>query len=257
MRRLQVGMLVGWTVAAMVCVWAVAAQGQAAATREAAPKTTTPAPAAPAMPPLEGKEIDRVVAIVNGDLILDSDVDEERRFSELQPFNARGADTARDEAIERLINRDLILQQIKLRPEEPITDDAVKKDLDDLRKSIPACKNVCQTEAGWTQFLAAHGFDEQTLMDRWRQRMEVLRFIEERFRMGARVAAADIQNYYEKTMLPQYAMQHQTPPKLEALSDRIQEVLLQQEVSNLLGDWLKSLRAQGSVVVLKQGEVAP
>ena len=62
---------------------------------------------------------------------------------------------------------------------------------------------------------------------------------------------------FREKMLPQYAKQNVAPPKLEAISDRIQEVLLQEQVSNLLGDWLKSLRAQGSVVVLKQGEVAP
>jgi peptidyl-prolyl cis-trans isomerase SurA len=216
-----------------------------------------PTPAAPEMPVVQGQEIDRVVAIVNGDLILDSDVDEERRFTDFQPYRDPNGGYTRDGAIERLINRDLILQQIKLRPEDPITDAEVKKELDALRKSIPECKGVCETEAGWQKFLAAHGFTQQALTTRWRERMEVLRFIEERFRMGTRISPADIQNYYEKTMLPQYEKQHATPPKLDAISDRIQEVLLQQQVSNLLGDWLKSLRAQGSVVVLKQGEVAP
>ena len=58
-------------------------------------------------------------------------------------------------------------------------------------------------------------------------------------------------------MLPEYAKQKVTPPKLETISTRIEEVLLQQQVGNLLGDWLKSLRAQGSVWVMKPGEVAP
>jgi hypothetical protein len=256
--RTQFVSIIGRTVAvAMLCGMTLAADGQAAATRQAVPQAPTPAPAAPTMPATNGQEIDRVVAIVNGDLILDSDVDEERRFNALQPFRDRRNDASRDRAIERLINRDLILEQIKMRPEDPISDAAVKKDLDALRKSIPECKNVCETDAGWHSFLKAHGFTEEMLTARWRVRMEVLRFIEDRFRMGIRIPPADIQNYYEKTLLPQYEKQHATPPKVEAISDRIQEILLQQQVSNLLGDWLKSLRAQGSVVVLKQGEVAP
>jgi len=44
---------------------------------------------------------------------------------------------------------------------------------------------------------------------------------------------------------------------MASISSRIQEVLLQQQVSSLLNDWLKSLRAQGSVVVLHPGEGAP
>lgn len=243
-------------VAALCAGWEQCA-AQAAATKASVPQATAPAPAAPKMPQAGGEEIDRVVAIVNGDLILDSDVDEERRFTAFQAYRDTSGDFSRDNAIERLINRDLIVQQDKLRAEEPISDADVKKELDGLRKSIPECKNVCETEAGWQSFLAAHGFTEATLMAHWRVRMEALRFIEERFRMGIRIPAADIKSYYEKTLLPQYARQHATPPKLDTISERIQEVLLQQQVSNLLGDWLKSLRAQGSVVVLKQGEVAP
>jgi peptidyl-prolyl cis-trans isomerase SurA len=44
---------------------------------------------------------------------------------------------------------------------------------------------------------------------------------------------------------------------VEAISNRIQEVLLQQRVSSLLNDWLQSLRAQGSIVLLHPGEGAP
>src|ERR1700750_75371 len=54
--------------------------------------------------------LDRVVAVVNGDVILESDVDEERRFEEIQPYRSANNFT-RERAIERLINRLLILQQ--------------------------------------------------------------------------------------------------------------------------------------------------
>ncbi len=223
-------------------------------------KSTAPAeptPAAPAPPPAEGQEFDRIVAVVNGDVILDSDVDEERRFNDLQPYRDGTAYT-RDKAIERLINRDLILQQAKLQPEDDVSDAEVAKELDALRKTIPECKQyACETEAGWQRFLASKGFTEETLAARWKVRMESLRFIEERFRAGIRITPAEIKAYYDNTMLPEYAKQHAAPPRLDTISDRIQEVLLQQQVSNLLGDWLKSLRAQGSVVLLKQGEVAP
>lgn len=233
--------------------------GQAAVTREGVRKTPqTAAPPRPVMPANDGQEIDRIIAIVGPDLILDSDVNEEERFTEMQPVRSGRGDMSRERIIERLINRALILQQAKLTPMDPITEQDVKKDLDGLRKTIPACKQYqCDTDAGWHNFLAAHGFDEATFDARWRQRMEVLRFIEERFRMGVRISDADVKSYYEKTMLPEYERQHQVAPKLDVLEDRIREVLLQQQVSTLLEDWLKSLRAQGSVVVLKQGEVAP
>jgi hypothetical protein len=209
------------------------------------------------MPRVPGTQLDRVVAIVNDDLILDSDVNEELRLQAFDPYRTRSELTP-TRAIERLINRALILQQLKLVPLEQPSDAEVNKQIDELRKDIPACvKYQCQTKEGWDRFLADHGFTETSFVTRWKERMTVLSFIEDRFEMGINIKPDQIQSYYEKTLLPEYQRQHAPAPKLEAISGQIREVLLQQQISNLLQDWLKSLRAQGSVVVLHPGEEAP
>jgi peptidyl-prolyl cis-trans isomerase SurA len=221
------------------------------------PATKVVLPKLPSMPAVQGNEVDRVVAVVNGELILDSDVDRERRFAALLPYGDATGPYNREAAIERLINRDLILQQVELQPGDVITQQAAAKDLDTLRKSIPACgEHHCETQEGWDKFLATEGFTEESLTSLWRQRMEVLAFIELRFRMGIKITPVEIKEYYQKTMLPQYAAQHAKAPPLSAISSRIQEVLLQQRVSKLLDDWLNSLRAQGNVVVLHVGDHA-
>jgi peptidyl-prolyl cis-trans isomerase SurA len=225
------------------------------------PPVTAPAAIAPAtpsmMPRVPGTQLDRVVAIVNDDLILDSDVNEELRLQAFDPYHNR-SELSSTRAIERLINRDLILQQLKLQPEQAPGDEEVNKQIDELRKDIPACSQYqCQTKAGWDHFLADHGFTEDSFFIRWKERMTVLSFIEERFEMGVDIKPDQIRNYYEKTLVPEYQRQHVPAPKLDAISSQIREVLLQQQISNLLQDWLKSLRAQGSVVVLHPGEEAP
>jgi peptidyl-prolyl cis-trans isomerase SurA len=235
------------------------AQGATSAAGKASESTvTTVAPELPGMPTAPGTQVDRVVATVNGELILDSDVEQERRFAALLPYGEAGGSYSRDRAIERLINRDLILQQAKLQPGDEIKPEAVEKDLQSLRKTIPDCKEYhCDTKAGWDKFLATQGFTETTLMGLWKQRMTVLAFIEQRFRMGIKISDAQIKKYYDTDLKAQYDAQHATEPPLASISNRIQEVLLQQQVSALLGEWLKSLRAQGSVVVLHPGEAAP
>jgi peptidyl-prolyl cis-trans isomerase SurA len=206
----------------------------------------------------QGTVIDRVVAVVNGDLILDSDVDEEQRFEEIQPYRTADENHSRDLTVRRLIDRLLILQQADMEPETAISDKELDAQLMTLRKDIPACKQYhCETDEGWKKFVNDHGFTVEEFRERWRQRMELLRFIEVRFRNGIRISDDDIKNYYEKTMLPEYAKRHVTPPKLETISPRIEEVLLQQQVGNLLRDWLTSLRAQGRVRIMRAGEVAP
>jgi len=203
-------------------------------------------------------EIDRVVAVVNGDLILESDVDEERRMAAFLPYSDPAGSFSRSKAIERLIDRDLIEQQAKEQPRKPITDAEVQANLIDLRKDILACKQYkCETEAGWQAFLAANGFTEAELMKRWRERMETLQFIEDRFRMGIRIPDSAVKDYYTKTLLPEYAARHATAPKLDSISDRIREILLQQQVSGLLDDWLKALRASGDVRMVTASEAQP
>ena len=220
--------------------------------------TATPSKStAPPVQPVDGVLVDQVIGVVNGDLILESDIDEERRFEAFEPFSTPGS-FSRDRAIERLIDRTLILQQANLQPDQLIPKDEAEKQLQSLRKDLPACKDFhCETDAGWAKFVQNQGFTMDELVARWQQRMEILKFIEMRFRSGIDILPAEIKTYYDTKMLPEYAKVKATPPKLETISDRIQEVLLEQRVSALLSDWLKSLKAQGSVRMMRPGEVQP
>jgi peptidyl-prolyl cis-trans isomerase SurA len=220
-------------------------------------QTTGAAQSGTAGAPVAGVVLDRVVAVVNGDVILESDLDEERRFGDVQPFRSAG-DSTRAKVIERLVNRTLILQQAALEPEGQISDKSLGDQIATLRKDIPECKERyrCETDEGWAKYLGDHGFTMEEFRSRWLQRMELLKFIQVRFSSGISISDDEIKTYYEKTMLPEYARRKSTPPPLDAIRRRIEEVLLQQQVGALLDDWLKSLRAQGSVQIMTQGEVA-
>ena len=242
-----------------VPVWASlqATSGQTGTSPTGATSTTSNA--APGSAAQQGVVLDRVVAVVNDDVILESDVDEERRFEEIQPYRRVTGDNTRERVLERLVDRALILQQAALEPEDTVSDKDLDEQLMTLRKDIPDCKLQyhCETVDGWNKFLNAHGFTEEEFRERWRQRMELLKFIEVRFRNGIKISDAEIKEFYEKRMLPEYAKRNVTPPELDTIRKRIEEVELQQQVGALLVDWLKSLRAQGSVKIITPGEVAP
>jgi len=145
-----------------------------------------------------------------------------------------------------------------MEPEDVVSDKELDAQIQTLRKDIPACKQYhCETDEGWQRYVESHGFNAEEFRERWRKRMELLKFIEVRFRNGIQISDKEIRDYYDETMLPEYAKRNVTPPKLETISNRIEEVLLQQRVGALLEDWLKSLRAQGSVRMITPGEVAP
>lgn len=210
------------------------------------------------LPAERGSIVDRIVATVNGDLIMESDVEEEERFTKLYPYGVAEGKPLREQAITRLIDRTLIQQQLAGFPQVPVTEEQVNKDETDLRKDLPACAHAdCTTDAGWMKFLTGAGFTEAELRNRIRQRSQVLHFIEQRFRTGVRISDHQIEDFYNKTMLPEYAKQKATAPPLDSVRDRISELLLQQQVSSLLDDWLKTLRDSGRVRIMKTGEEAP
>jgi peptidyl-prolyl cis-trans isomerase SurA len=214
----------------------------------------------PAIPAPEAQTLDSVVAVVNNRVILASDIDLEMRIFRLLPIGTP-ADFTRAKALERMITRTLIEQQILL--EDPHGLDVAPKDLEDslaeLRQSLPACKSRdCATAEGWSSYLATLGLTPERVSDYWARRMALLRFIEMRFRSGIRILPEDIRKYYQETLVPKYA-KPEDAPSLEKLSPRIQEILLQQKVNVLLGDWVKSLQDQGQVEILDPAlrEAAP
>lgn len=195
--------------------------------------------------------LDHVVAVINGDVLLESDVDEEMHFAALEPFDS-GGDT-RVAAMRRLINRTLILQQMKEQQQfsEDVSDADVAKSLTELRGHLPECnKYDCASPAGWKAFLAANDLTSDEVADHWKQRLTVLRFIDDRFRTGIRVSQQNISDYYAAAVVPVFERQHQTPPPVKSVSGRIQEILLEQQVNAQLQDWLASLRDQGSLRIL-------
>jgi len=200
-----------------------------------------------------------VVAVVNNHAVLYSDVDDEIRLSVLDPGRGGLGVLDRKTALEQLIARALIQQQIReedLQAADP-TQAEVDARLAEIRDQLPAClRQNCASDAGWKAFLTAHGLTQERVEAYLRYRVEILRFIEQRFRQGIRISQPEIQTYYRETLLPQYAKGEAVPP-LDKVSPRIEEILLQQKVNVLFDDWLTNLRKQGEVEVLDPALEAP
>jgi hypothetical protein len=196
--------------------------------------------------------LDRVVAVVNNQAILASDLDDEIRLSVLDPGRGGFSVLTRKTALEQLIARALIRQQI--REEDVQAADPAQAEVDtrlaEIRKELPAClRQNCASDAGWKAFLAAHGLTPGRVDAYLRFRLEILSFIEQRFRQGIHISPQEIETYYRDTLLPQYGP-GEAVPSLQRVSPRIEEILLQQQVNVMFDEWLTNLRKQGDVEVL-------
>jgi hypothetical protein len=196
--------------------------------------------------------LDRAVAVVNKQVILVSDLDDEMRLSVLDPNTVLQVEITRQQALEQLISRALIEQQIRQQDVQAIepSREEVNARLHEIRTELPICvRQNCVSDAGWKAFLAAHGLTAERVEAYLRYRLEILRFIEQRFRQGIQISPQQVETYYHDTLLPQYAPGEAVPP-LDQVAPRLQEILLQQQVNELFDNWLTDLRRQGDVEVL-------
>jgi len=196
--------------------------------------------------------LDRVVAVVSRHAILASDIDDEIRLSVLDPGQQGQAALTRQRALEQLISRSLIEQQIHR--EEDAAAEPMQSEVDarlaEIRRELPFCvRRNCASDEGWKQVLAERGLTPERVVSYLRYRLQILAFIELRFRQGIRITPQEIAEYYTRTLLPQYKPGEQVP-SLETVSARIEEILLEQRVNLLFDDWMANLRRLGDVEVL-------
>jgi hypothetical protein len=196
--------------------------------------------------------LDRVVAVVNNQTILASDLDNEIQLSVLDPGGVSDVALTPQRALQQLISRAIIQQQIReedAQAAEPSADEVAAR-LAEIRRELPACVHQnCASDAGWKAFLTNHSLTPQRVEIYLRYRLEILRFIELRFRQGIHISQQEIEVYYRNTLVPQYAP-GELIPSLEQVAPRIEEILLQQQVDVLFDDWLDNLRKQGEIEVL-------
>ena len=202
-------------------------------------------------PSNQSEVLDSVIGIINGDVLLQSDVAQERRFESLQLLPAdQNTDV---HAADALITRTLILQQMKEEGQNAVavSDAELDKAIAELKSQLPGCAaNRCASVAGWADFLSAHALTSDEVRNHWRQRLVILNYLNLRFRTGIRVPDAQAKAYYEQNLAPKFTAKNQKPPAFKSLEPRIKEVLLQQQVSKQIDEWEALLRQEGTVQIL-------
>jgi hypothetical protein len=79
--------------------------------------------------------------------------------------------------------------------------------------------------------------------------LNTLRFVDARFRPGARITPEQVSAYYRDKFVPQFQKEapNSQPPALPAVTDRITSILTEQLIDQRFGNWLQNLRAQARI----------
>ena len=189
--------------------------------------------------------VDRMVAVVNKRVIMQSELDQEIRLEcllQAKPVEKlTSADTAA--ALERLIDRSLLEQQISKQADLDSDAVEIKAALSDLRQQIPQAA----TDDGWTRMLLSYGVTQQDVEEHLALQMRVLRFVDLRFRALVRVDKTAVETYYQEKFIPELRQRRAAEPPLSEVSAKIEKILVEQRIDDMLSRWLEALRAQAHI----------
>ena len=193
---------------------------------------------------LPAQEIDRIVALVNRQPILESEWEQQERFEAMANDAPFAAFQHSSEALERLIDRRLILEQMTAAKITRSAPEATAAQITSLRNQLDIT-----SDAAWKQRLKQYGLLEADVADIVAEQTDVLRFIEARFRMAVHVNDEDIRRYYNQTYVPEFNRSGKggAPPKIAEVRTQIESVLTQQRMTELFTTWLRTLRTQANI----------
>lgn len=194
-----------------------------------------------------GEVIDRIVATVNGRIILQSDWDEALSYEAL--LNGRSlsefSDDARRAVLDRLIDQELLRAQIKAGDFQHASEADAAARVAEARKLYPEAA----TDEGWQAVLAQHHLTEKDLLAHVQQQIDVMRLVDAHLRPSVQIDSKTIETYYREKFMPQLREAGAGEVPLADVSGKIRELLTEQKVSELLVSWLQTLRSEGDVRV--------
>jgi hypothetical protein len=189
--------------------------------------------------------IDRIVATVNGHVILLSDWEDSLRyeaFSSGGPLNAMTAED-RKSALDHLIDQELLREQLGASAIPEATPEDVAQRLAELRKQYPEA----ETELGWRTILDKYRLNEESVKSRVAAELDLMRLVDARLRPSVTVDSKSIESYYNQELLPQLRQSGGQSVPLAQVTAKIKELLTQKKISQLLTAWLQDLRAGSEI----------
>ena len=185
------------------------------------------------------KVVDRIVARVEEEIILQSDVDQLARYQLLVDGKAE-SDAA---ILDRLIDQWIVRKEAEASRFPAASDVDVERGMQRLMRSFakPEDFEVQRTKAGLSEIEVRQIVVAQTYLSN---------YLDSRFRPTVQVEEQAIKDFYEQAVIPRAKARGQEAPSFEAARDVIQEALIQQGINEQADKWLKESRDRLSITKL-------
>ena len=183
--------------------------------------------------------IDRIVARVETDIILLSDV---RQLNRYQVFLDGKAQTDED-ILNRLIDQWIVRSEAGVARFPQPSDEDVNRSIERLKRSFSSPEEFQLRQKN-------SGLSEDDIRRFVRAQLYLSNYLDSRFRPAIQIDEKAIEEFYKNRVVPRSESRKQTPPTLENARDFIQEALVQRAINEQADRWLKESRARVRVEIM-------
>ena len=192
------------------------------------------APLLAAAPLVHAQElIDRIVARVENDVILLSEVRALSRYQQLVDGKAESD----GQILDRLIDQWIVRNEADTARFPHPSDVDVAHGVERLQASFASPEEY---ETGRKQA----GLSNVDIRNMVASQLYLSNYLDSRFRPSVQIAPKDVEDFYQSAVVPRAKARNQAPPALDASRDYIQEALVQRGINEQADRWLKEGRAR-------------
>jgi hypothetical protein len=193
--------------------------------------------------------LDKVVAVVNRHVVTQSDWQEQEAFEALMDGRPPANVQFNAASLQRIIDQQLIADQIAASKYFEISGVDIAAQVAAIRAQIAPGKD----DAAWQKLLAGYGLTSEDFAGGIQRQLNVMRFVEMRFRPTILITPDKVQAYYREVLVPELkanGTRDDQLPSFATVQEKITAILTEKRVDEMLTAWLEALRSQSQIQVL-------
>jgi len=177
--------------------------------------------------------IDRIVARLENDIILLSDV---HALSRYQLF-VDGKSESDAQILDRLIDQWIVRNEASISRFPQPSEEDVQRSLARLKRSFSS-PEVFEERKQQT------GMTDEELLKMLKSQLYLSNYLDTRFRPSIQIDEQAIEEFYKTRVVPRAEARGQAPPPMDTARDFIQEALVQRAINEQADRWLKESRSR-------------
>jgi len=178
---------------------------------------------------LHAEILDRIVAVVDGNIITLSDLQQEREIRARLGEKPIDDDKA---LLQELIENRLIESQMADFPGVEVTDEEVDAELKKTQ--------------------ARQGAASQAVREAVRKRLQMQRYFDVRFRQFLRASDEEVRKYYDEVFVPEARKRGVNPvPSFEQVADMIRMNIIEEKLDHEVMGWLEAIRRRSNIEIFE------